>query len=187
MEYALPVAVSLGVGLILGWALWTAVGASGRRARRSINRARGAERPDWAPGIWMCAHCRSSNHPVATTCATCRRPREDLPQTPVETRPDWIPERIEVPSGTIVALVHEPAAHADPGVAHWQVRVAGQLAGSAARRDGATELLRRIEGDEPIQLDLRGTGPSAYRLADVLARFEAPRFPLDVPCPERTG
>jgi hypothetical protein len=108
---------------------------------------------------------------------------EDLRDLPT----DWIPERIEVPAGTIVALVHDPAAHADPGEAHWQVRVAGVIAGSASRREGALALLRRITGSDAVLLDVHGTGAVAYRLADVIARFEAPRFPLDVPCPERTG
>jgi hypothetical protein len=187
MEYALPVALSLGAGMLIGAVLWMTVRSADRGARRAVTKARGADRPDWAPGIWLCAHCRSSNHPSAGTCATCRRPREELPQTPIEPRADWIPARIAVPSGTIVALVHEPAAHVDAGEAHWQVRVGGQLAGSAARREGATELLRRIEGSDVILLDVRGTGPSTYRLDDVIARFEAPRFPLDVPCPERSG
>jgi hypothetical protein len=185
MEQALIVAVSLGTGLVIGAVLVALVGAASRRTRRAVTRARGADRPEWAPGIWMCAHCRSSNHAVARTCATCRRPREDLPRTPVEIRPDWIPERIEVPAGTIVALVHDPAAHADPGEAHWQVRVAGVIAGSASRREGALALLRRITGSDAVLLDVHGTGAVAYRLADVIARFEAPRFPLDVPCPER--
>jgi hypothetical protein len=187
VEYAIPVALSLGGGLLIGAMLFAILRAADRRTRRAVTRARGADRPDWAPGIWMCAHCRSSNHPSAVVCATCRQARQDLPRTPAEPRPDWIPDRIEVPAGTIVALVHDPGAHGDPGAAHWQVRVAGRLAGSAARREGATELLRRLHGTDTIQLDVRGTGPSTYRLADAIARFDAPRFPLDVPCPERSA
>ena len=135
----------------------------------------------------MCAHCRSSNHPTATTCATCRHPRQELPRTPEAERQDWIPERIEVPPGSTVVLRHEPAAHADPGEAHWQVRVNGRTVGTAQRRTGAAALLGRIEGSDTVQLDVRGTGTSAFRVADAIRRFEAPRFPLDVPCPERTS
>jgi hypothetical protein len=105
----------------------------------------------------------------------------------VEPRPDWIPERIAVPVGDVVALVHDPAAHADPGEAHWRVTIGGRTVGSAARRDGALALLRALDGTGTVALDVRGTGAAAYRLADVIARFEGAHFPLDVPCPEAGG
>ena len=187
MEQALIVAVSLGTGLVIGAVLVALVGAASRRTRRAVTRARGADRPEWAPGIWMCAHCRSSNHPAASVCATCRRLREDLPRAAIEPRPDWIPDRIVVPPHSVVALAHEPAAHADPGAAHWQVRINGQVVGTAQRRTGAALLLERLEGSETIQLDVRGTGTAGYRLADAITRFRGPEFPLDAPCPERTG
>lgn len=179
------VAAALLGGMVIAWVLLSVLGGTSRRARREINRARGAERPDWAPGIWICAACRSSNHPTADRCATCRRPRQDLARDPEAPRPDWIPERIIVPTGMLAALLHDPAAHSDPGEAHWRVVIGGQTVGSAARRDGALGLLRAIEGADTILLDVRGTGAAAYRLVDVIARFEAPRFPLDLPCPER--
>jgi hypothetical protein len=185
VEQVVIVAASLGAGLALGWAVFSVIGASQRRARRAVTQARGADRPDWDPGIWMCAHCRSSNTPTATRCATCRRPREVLARPPDEVLPDLIPDHIVVPPQTAAALIHGPAAHTDPGAAHWSVRVAGQTVGVAARRDGALALLRAIEGTDTIALDVRGTGAADYRLADVIARFAAPGFPLDVPCPER--
>ena len=185
MEQVLIVAAALGSGLVVGWAVFTLIGASQRRARRAVTRARGADRPDWAPGIWMCAHCRSSNTPTSDRCTTCRRPREVLERQPAETLPDLIPERIVVPPRTAVALIHGSAAHSDPGEPHWAIRVGGQTVGVAARRDGTLALLRAIEGTDTISLDVRGSGASAYRLAEVVARFAAPAFPLDVPCPER--
>ena len=61
------------------------------------------------------------------------------------------------------------------------------MVGTARRRDGAAALLRSIDGSETVLLDVRGTGTAAYRVSDAVARFEGPRFPLDVPCPERGG
>ena len=72
-----------------------------------------------------------------------------------------------------------------PALAHGGLSVGGPTVGAAARRDGALELLRALDGIEIVALDVRGTGPARYRRADVIARFEGPRFPLDVPCPER--
>lgn len=60
-------------GIVLGAALlWLATGAV-RRARRGINHARGADRPPWAPRIWHCASCLSTNSPAAP----CWRPVGD--------------------------------------------------------------------------------------------------------------
>lgn len=179
------VAAAIGAGLVIAWAVTTFLSGMARTARRDINHARRADRPDWSPGIWFCAHCRSTNVPAATRCGSCRRARADLEHAPVAARPDWIPERIDASRGRIVSLVHGPAAHADPSDAHWKVTVAGQVVGSAAHRDGALALLRAIDGADTIAFDVRGTGPAVYRIGDVIARFEAPRFPLDVPCPER--
>ena len=185
MEQVIIVAASLGAGLVLGWAVFSLIGASQRRARRAVTRARGADRPEWAPGIWICAHCRSSNTPTAARCTTCRRPREVLARPPVEVLSDLIPDHVVVAPRTAAALIHDPAAHTDPGAAHWSLRVGGQTVGVAADRGGALALLRAIEGTDTISLDVRGTGASAYRLADAIARFAAAGFPLDVPCPER--
>ena len=172
-------------GMIVGWAVFTILGGAGRTARGGAARALGSDRPAWAPGIWHCAECLSTNPPTADRCQACRAPQQELAHAPVEPRPDWIPDRIAVPPGDLVTLVHDPAAHVDPGEAHWRIVVGGRTVGSAQRRDGALALLRRIEGADRLALDVRGTGPATYRVADVIARFEAPRFPLDVPCPER--
>jgi hypothetical protein len=173
-------------GMVLAIAVAMGLRAGIAAGRRRINRARGADRPAWATGIWHCAACRSTNSPAATRCSTCRRPREELERPAVPRRPDWIPPRIEVPARAIVSLVHDPRAHEDPGAAHWQLVVAGQLAGSAATRVGALRLLRGIAGAETIALDLRGTGAADFRLAEVIERFKARNFPLDVDCPERS-
>lgn len=181
------VASALGVGMIIAWSVARLLGGAARTARQDISRARGADRPDWAPGIWHCAACLTTNHPAATRCVKCHEPRRELAHAHVEPRPDWIPERIAVPVGDVVTLVHDPAAHADPGEAHWRVTIGGRTVGSAARRDGALALLRALDGTGTVALDVRGTGAATYRLADVIARFEGARFPLDVPCPEAGG
>lgn len=171
-------------GMILAWGMFRVLGGASRVARRDINRARGADRPEWAPGIWHCAACLSTNRPTATRCERCHEPRRELVHAPVAVGPDWIPDRIHVPAGAIVALLHDPAAHLDPTATHWRIKAGSQIVGSAARRDGALALLRALDGADVIALDVRGTGTAMFRLADVIARFEAPRFPLDVPCPE---
>lgn len=180
------VAAALLGGMVLAWALFHLLGAMGSATRRDIARARGADRPDWAPGIWHCASCLTTNRPTATRCERCRRPRDELPHPATEPRPDWIPDRIAVPPDVIVSLIHDPAAHGDPGLAHWRLAAGGRTVGSAARRDGATALLRALDGVEVVAIDVRGIGPATYRVIDAIARFEAPRFPLDVPCPERS-
>jgi hypothetical protein len=119
------------------------------------------------------------------TVRAVHRPRTELSHAAAPVRPDWIPERIPVQPGAIVTLLHEPAAHRDPGEAHWRLAVGGRTVASAARRDGALAILRAIDGAETISLDVRGTGTSTYRLADVIDRFVGSRFPLEVPCPER--
>lgn len=172
-------------GMAIAAAFFMVVRGFLRSSRRQINRSRGAERPDWAPGIWLCAHCRSTNHPSARRCTSCHAPRADILRDPAEARPDWIPERIDASRGLIVTFAHDPAAHSDPGAAHWQLLVGGHMVGSAARRTGAIALLKALQGTETIAIDVRGTGAATYRLADAIARFEAPRFPIDVPCPER--
>ena len=179
------VAISLAAGGVLAWALFGFVGGASRAARRDIARARGTDRPEWAPGIWHCASCLTTNRPSVTRCEKCHEPRRELEHPAAEVRPDWIPERITPPRDVIVSLIHDPKAHSDPGAAHWRLTAGGQTVGSAARRAGATALLRALDGVDVVAIDVRGTGPATYRLADAIARFEAPRFPLDVPCPER--
>jgi hypothetical protein len=178
-------AAGLGAGIVIGWAVLSFLGVIGGSAGRGISHALGSDRPEWTPGIWQCAQCRSTNVAAATRCAKCRHPRDELEHEPEPERPDWIPDRIVVTAGGITTLIHDPAAHGDPGAAHWRVTVAGRTVGSTARRDGALALLRAIEGTDTIALDVRGTGTSLFRLSDAIARFEARPFPLDVPCPER--
>ena len=179
------VAGALLAGMLLAWAVVTAFGGATRAVRRNISHARGADRPEWAPGIWQCAACLTTNLRSAERCEKCRRPRQELSHPPIEPRPDWTPDRIPAANGAIVTLIHDPRAHLDPGEAHWRLTVGGRTVGSAARRDGALALLRALDGPDVVALDVRGTGPSTYRLAGVIARFEAPGFPLDLPCPER--
>jgi hypothetical protein len=174
-------------GVVLGWAVFAVLRGASRATRRSISQARGADRPEWVSGIWQCASCLTTNREAATRCEKCRRPREELVHEPVEPRPDWIPDRIPADSGAIVTLIHDPGAHLDPGEAHWRLTIGGRTAGSAASRVGALALLRALEGPRTVALDVRGTGPSTYRLSDVIERFEAVAFPLNVPCPERPG
>lgn len=177
-------ALGMFAGGFAAWLLFRGIVRADLAGRRSINRARGADRPDWAPGIWHCASCLSTNSPAATRCASCRRPRQDLQHTQTEPRPDWIPAHIAVPPVSLVTLLHDPAAHTDPGSAHWRLTVSGRTAGSAATRDGALAILRALDGVDEVRLDVRGTGAVAYRLGDVIDRFASDRFPLDVPCPE---
>jgi hypothetical protein len=171
-------------GIVLGaTVLWLVAGAI-RDSRRRVNRARGAERPPWAPGIWHCASCLSTNDPVARRCRSCLQPRHELAVAPVEVPADVVPDRIEVSPGVIVTLRHESRAHVDPADPHWRVTVGGQTVGSASGREGVRALLRALVGAELVHLDVRGEGLAAFRLTDLVARFDGPRFPLDVACPE---
>ena len=186
LEQMAVVGLILLAGITLGWAAFAVLGGASRAARREINQARGADRPEWAPGIWQCAALLDDEpFAAATRCEKCRQPRQDLVHEPVEPRPDWIPDRIPADSGAIVTLMHDPRAHGDPSDAHWRLTVGGRTVGSAARREGALALLRALDGPRVVALDVRGAGPSTYRLSDVIERFEAAKFQLDVPCPER--
>lgn len=173
-----------GGGILLEAVVLAFVGGLVRSAARRAARARGSDRPDWASGIWLCAGCRSTNTAVARSCRACGRAREDLPRPPVEPLQDVVPEHIPVPPGAAVMLRHDPAAHLDPATPHWRVTVANQTVGSAARRDGVRALLRALDGAPTVFLDVRGVGAVAYRTDDVVRRFDGPRFPLEVPCPE---
>lgn len=181
------VALGLLGGIVLAWGVSLLLGGSIRAGRGALGRARGGERPTWAPGIWHCADCLSTNPPTAERCARCRAPRRELRHDAVEPRPDFVAPTIPVPPDVLVTLVHDPDAHADPGVAHWRLQVGGQRVAWAYRRDGALAMLRAIDGSATIQLDALGTGARAYRLEDVIARFAGPTFPIDVPCPERVS
>ncbi len=171
-------------GFVVGIALlWLLVGFV-RSFRTEISRSRGAERPEWATGIWHCAACLSTNGPLAARCRTCGLERNELAHPVVDVAQDVIPTTIPVPAHSVVTLIHDTRAHADRADPHWRLAVGGLTVGSSARRAGAVELLRALDGADTVQLDVRGMGPSPYRLADLIARFEGPRFPLDVPCPE---
>ncbi|MEX1171169.1 MAG: hypothetical protein WEG56_01030 [Chloroflexota bacterium] len=182
-QFATLVVMYVG-GMALGAFVLSLVSGAVRRSRRRVNRARGADRPDWAPGLWHCASCLSTNTPSASSCRSCRRPRRDLDHQPAEVLADVIPELIAVAPGSMVALHHDARAHMDPGDPHWRVTVGGLTVGSAATRGGVSALLRALDGADIVLLDIRGDGTAPYRLADVIARFEAARFPLDVACPE---
>lgn len=171
-------------GFALGAAVLWFVANAIRSSRRTVNHARGADRPAWAPGIWLCAFCLSTNSPAASSCRSCKRPRQDLDRPQVVVATDVLPERIPVRPGAIVTLHHEARAHADPDDPHWRVTVGGLTVGSAAKRDGVLALLRALDGTDVVFLDIRGDGTAPYRLSDVLERFDGPRFPLDVACPE---
>jgi hypothetical protein len=171
-------------GIVLGAAVVWLIASAVRSSRRRVNQARGADRPSWAPGIWLCAFCLSTNAPATTTCRSCRRPRQDLDRRPAELAADVLPARIPVTAGAIVTLHHEARAHVDPGDPHWRLTVGGLTVGSAAGRSGVLALLRALDGADVVMLDIRGDGPAPYRLTDVIARFDGPRFPLDVACPD---
>jgi hypothetical protein len=185
-QFAVFVLMYVG-GIVLGAAVVWLIASTIRGSRRGVNRARGAERPVWAPGIWLCAFCLSSNAPATATCRSCKRPRQDLDRRPAELATDVLPAQIPVTNGAIVTLHHDARAHVDPGDPHWRLTVGGLTVGSAARRSGALTLLRALDGADIVMLDIRGDGPAPYRLPDVVARFEGPRFPLDVACPEATS
>jgi hypothetical protein len=144
--------------------------------------------PDWRSGEWICGACLSSNTRISTECAKCRGHRAMTALRPADPEPmsEVVPERIAVPAGTHLLLEHNAAAHADGLVGHWRIRRSGQVLASTSRRTGVPGMLRAIEGTDIILLDRRGAGATAYRIPEVIAEFESPRFPLAVPCPERT-
>lgn len=182
-QFAVFVLMYVG-GIVLGAAVVWGISSAIRGSRRRVNHARGADRPIWSPGIWLCAFCLSTNAPATTSCRSCKRPRQDLDRRPAELATDVIPERIPVTPGSIVTLHHEPRSHVDPGDPHWRLTVGGVTVGSAARRPGVLALLRALDGVDVVMLDVRGDGPAPYRLSDVIGRFDGPRFPLAVACPE---
>ncbi|MFP5341310.1 MAG: zinc finger Ran-binding domain-containing protein [Candidatus Limnocylindria bacterium] len=184
LDLFLTYVLSYGGGMLLGAAVIALLAALVRSAARSVARARGSDRPDWASGIWLCAGCRSTNTAVARSCQICGSPRQEVPRPPVEPLEDVVPERIPVPPGAAVTLRHDPAAHVDPTTPHWRIQVADRTVGSAARRDGVRALLRALDGAPTVLLDVRGVGAVAYRTDDVIRRFDGSRFPLEVPCPE---
>lgn len=177
----------VGLGVVFAASVTRGAADYRRGLARSLRRAIRPEPPPWVRTEWVCGACRSVNLARSRLCATCRRERAvvELTFTPEPTMPDQIPAAIAVPPGSRVTLEHNPAAHADGLTGHWRLRVNGVVVGSAARRDGALALLRVVGGADTIMFDPRETGFSTYRLIDLVAAFERPRLPLDVPCPER--
>jgi len=174
------------VVIVLALAARDALGQAARTITRDVGRALGAPvRPDWYVSEWLCGACRSTNRNARDRCSSCRTSCTEaelhrVPSTPVET----LPTVIAVPAGAHVRLDHEAGAHRDGLNGHWRLRVNGQIIGTASRRAGALALLRAVDGAEVIQFDPTGSGYERYMLRDVIAAFEGPRFPLDIPCPE---
>ena len=99
---------------------------------------------------------------------------------------DIVPTAIPA-SGALVLLEHNPAAHEDALAGHWRLRVNGVVSGSAARRDGALDLLRALEGAETVYYDPNGNGVGPYPVAALIGAFEAPTLPVAGPCPEQVA
>jgi hypothetical protein len=102
---------------------------------------------------------------------------------PAGDAPDIIPARIPA-TGALVLLEHNAAAHDDGLAGHWRLRVNGVIAGSVARRAGALELLRSLEGAEIVYYDPNGNGVGPYPVVALMRAFEAPALPLVGPCPD---
>jgi hypothetical protein len=186
---AVAFVVILGISYLLARATWTAIGAIARNIGPTTSFALGRprRRQPWARGEWACSRCRSLNRAAATACERCRAPRAlvEMPEVPPATEPDLVPGRITVPAGSVVALEHNAAAHHDGLNGHWRLRVNGVMRGSAARRDGALRLLQALDGSDVVLFDPSGAGQGAYPRTALIAAFEAPRLPLNEPCPER--
>jgi len=158
--------------------------------RASVRRAGGATRQALARGgngrPWACARCRSLTPGSSPRCSRCGADRatSELVIAPVETEPDILPAAIPVAVDALVALEHNAAAHEDGLNGHWRLRVNGVVVGVAARRGGALQLLRAVEGGSVVIFDPHGNGVAPYPLEALIRAFEGPRLPLGVPCPE---
>ncbi len=176
-------------GGLVAWGVWQLAArirrGAGPATRTLIGRP---EPPPWVQDRWACGRCRSINPRYADRCQRCRAPRAgvEIPVPPPATEPDIIPAAIRA-AGALVLLEHNAAAH-DAGLAgHWRLHVNGVIAGSAARRDGALDLLKALEGAETVYYDPKGNGVGPYPVATLISAFEAPALPLAGPCPERVG
>lgn len=184
---ALALAALIYGGMLIGWGVWQ-VAARVRRGAGSATRTLlgRAEPPPWVQDHWACGRCRSVNPRFAERCERCRSPRSSaeitVPLPP--TVPDIIPASIAA-AGALVRLEHNALAHDDGLSGHWRLRVNGVIAGSAARRDGALDLLRALDGAETVYYDPRGSGTGPYPVAALIAAFEGADLPLEEPCPER--
>lgn len=96
-----------------------------------------------------------------------------------------IPSRVSVPTGGAVYLVHDPRSHTSGLRQHWSLIRQGAVLGSTADRQGATSLLRAIEGTDVVWLDLLDQGLRAYALTEAIAALEAGPLPYRGECPER--
>jgi hypothetical protein len=143
--------------------------------------------PEWVTTQWLCGGCRSFNHQSVDRCHRCGRARSNAQLHPPPSVPpeDIIPAAIDV-TGRRVSLDHNRAAHLDGLHSHWQLRVDGQVVGSASLRTGAVALLRCVEGTDMIWFDPHGSGHGQYNLGRLVAAFSAGRLPISEPCPEST-
>lgn len=176
-------------GMLGAWGLWQLVrylrDRAGPATRDLIGRP---EPPPWVQDHWACGRCRSVNPRFAEQCQRCRAPRASAEITVPSPAavPDIVP--IEIPAaGALVRLEHNALAHGDGLAGHWRLRVNGVIAGSAARRGGALELLRALRGAETVYYDPRGRGVGPYPIAALIEAFEGPILPVAGPCPEHGG
>jgi hypothetical protein len=171
---------------------WTVVDIIRRNRARAVKKARDAlgveDRPAWAQGDWACGRCRSVNRPSARRCARCRgeRPVVELRFDPPAREPDVIPAEIRPGPGALVMLEHDAAAHARNLNGHWLLRVNGVIAGSAATRDGALQLLCALRDAPSVMADTKGEGYAGYPTDLLAAAFAGPQLPYAGPCPEQT-
>jgi len=174
-------------GGLLAWGTWRLAGrirrGAGPATRTLIGRP---EPPPWVQDHWACGRCRSVNPRHAARCQRCRAPRADveIPVLPPPTEADIIPAAIPA-AGATVLLEHNAAAHDEGLAGHWRLHVNGVIAGSAARRDGALDLLRALQGVETVYYDPKGNGVVPCPIAALIGAFQAPTLPLSEPCPER--
>lgn len=176
-------------GMLSAWGVWQLArhlrDRAGPTTRNLIGRP---EPPPWIQDHWACSRCRSVNPRFAERCQRCRAPRTsaEIAMPPPVTVPDIIPIEI-LAAGALVRLEHDALAHDDGLVGHWRMRVNGVIVGSAARRDGALELLRALRGAEIVYYDPKGGGVGPYPIAALIDAFEAPALPVAGPCPELGG
>ena len=135
----------------------------------------------------VCPVCRSVRLPGGVACYRgCRSDgRSSVVEEPMVASGEVIPPRVSVPTGGAVYLVHDPRSHTSGLRQHWSLIRQGAVLGSAADRQGATSLLRAIEGTDVVWLDLLDQGLRAYALTEAIAAFEAGPLPYRGACPER--
>jgi hypothetical protein len=173
-------------GGLIAWGVWQLAGrirrGTGPVARSLIGRPKP---PPWVQDHWGCGRCRTVNPRFAERCQGCRQPRSavEIAVPPPAAVPDVVPTEIQA-SGALVRLEHNAIAHDDGLAGHWRLRVNGVIAGSAANRDGALELLRALRDAETVYYDPAG-GVGPYPLAALIGAFEAGPLAVAGACPER--